>query len=212
MAQRDWLEWHSPYDDPSSALSRRLAMVQARLREALDTSPPGPVKVISMCAGQGRDILAVLAEHRRAGDVTARLVEWDPRNARLARQAAAPFAGVEVREADAGCSDAYAGAVPADIVLACGVFGNVTDDDIHRTVSALPSLCAPGAFVVWTRHRREPDLTPVLRRWFTEAAFTEVGFGSPEGTDGLMAVGAHRLTGAPSPFQAGQYLFRFTPV
>jgi hypothetical protein len=163
--------------------------------------------MISMCAGQGRDVLGVLAHRQRAGDVSARLVESDARNAHLARQAASPFAGVEVLEADAGCSDAYARAVPADIVLACGVFGNISDDDIRRMVSALPYLCAPGAVVIWTRHRQEPDLTRMVRRWFEETAFTEEFFGSTE--DALMAVGSHRFTGEPWPFREGQYLFRF---
>jgi hypothetical protein len=165
VAQKDWLEWHSPYDDPASALSRRLALVQARLADALDASPPGRLQVVSMRAGQGRDILGVLVDHPRAGDVTARLVESDPRLVSLARQAATAFAGVEVLEADAGCTDAYVGAVPAHIVLACGVFGNISDDNIHPTVSALPGLCAPGAVVIWTRHRAEPDLTPLVRHY-----------------------------------------------
>ena len=207
MSQKDWFAWHSPYDDPGSALSRRLAMVQARLAEALDRCRPGRVQVISMCAGQGRDILGVLARHPRGGDVVARLVESDPRNAALARQDASPFAWVEVLEADAGCTDAYAGAVPADIVLACGVFGNISDEDIHRTVAAFPSLCAPGGVVTWTRHREEPDLTPRVRQWFQSAGFTEEAFASPEGT--LMGVGSHRLSGEARPFEAGQYLFRF---
>ena len=47
--------------------------------------------------------------------------------------------------ADAGTSDAYAGAVPADLVLACGVLGNVTPDDVAATIAFLPRLCAPGA-------------------------------------------------------------------
>jgi hypothetical protein len=40
-----------------------------------------------MVAGQERDLLPVLAEHPRPVDVTARLVELDPRNVRLARHA-----------------------------------------------------------------------------------------------------------------------------
>jgi hypothetical protein len=207
MSQQDWFAWHSPYGDPDSWLSRRLAAVQARLAEALDGCRPGRIQVISMCAGQGRDILGVLARHPRAGDVAARLVEADPRNADLARQAAAPFGGVEVAEGDAGCTDAYAGVVPADIVLACGVFGNLTDGDIQQTVAALPSLCAPGAVVIWTRHRAEPDITPRLRDWFRAAGFAEEAFGVSG--DGFMAVGAHRLTGQVLPFRAGQHLFRF---
>ena len=104
MSQHDWFAWHSPYDDPRSVLSRRLAMVRARLAEDLDGCRPGRVQVVSMCAGQGRDILGVLARHPRAGDVVARLVESDPHNVALARQGAAPFAGVESVEADAGCT------------------------------------------------------------------------------------------------------------
>lgn len=207
MPHNDWFAWHSPYDDPGSFLSRRLAVVRGRLAEALDTCRPGRVQVVSMCAGQGRDILGVLARHPRGGDIVARLVESDPRNAAVARQGAAAFAGVEVVEADAGCTDAYAGAVPADIVLACGVFGNICDDDIRRTVAAFPSLCAPGAVVIWTRHRREPDVTPRVREWFGSAGFAEQVFWVSD--DAFMAVGSHRLTGQAQPFRAGQYLFRF---
>lgn len=207
MSENDWFAWHSPYDDPGSMLSRRVAMVRARLAEALDTCRPGRVQVVSMCAGQGHDILGVLARHPRSGDVTARLVESDPRNVALARQGAAPFAGVEVVEADAGRTGAYADAVPADIVLACGVFGNISGDDIRRTVAALPSLCAPGAVVIWTRHRLEPDLTPQVRDWFRSAGFAEEAFDLSDDT--FMAVGSQRLTGQALPFRAGQYLFRF---
>jgi hypothetical protein len=210
MSRNDWFAWHSLYDDPGSFLSRRLATVRSRLAEALDGCRPGRVRVVSMCAGQGHDIVGVLARHPRAGDVAARLVESDPRNAALARQGASPYAAVEVVEADAGCTDAYAGAVPADIVLACGVFGNVSDDDIQRTVAAFPSLCAPGAAVIWTRHRLEPDVTPRMRDWFHSAGFAEEAFGVSDDT--FMAVGSHRLTGQALPFRAGQYLFRFKRV
>lgn len=30
--------------------------------------------------------------------------------------------------------------------------------------------------VIWTRHRRLPDLTPRIRAWFTDAGFDEVAF------------------------------------
>ncbi|GAB3896167.1 hypothetical protein GCM10029964_077130 [Kibdelosporangium lantanae] len=91
---KNWVAWHADYDDESSDLSRRLLAVQARIRTALDEQPEGPVGVLSMCAGQGRDLLGVLADHPRAADVRAVLVELDPDNVAVAR-AAAP-AGVTV--------------------------------------------------------------------------------------------------------------------
>ena len=73
MAERDWYDWHAPYSDPSSGLSLRLSWVQERIRAALDEAPPGPIRLISMCAGQGHDVLGALPDHPRRGDVTARL-------------------------------------------------------------------------------------------------------------------------------------------
>ena len=79
--------------------------------------------------------------------------------------------------------------------------------DIQATVAALPSLCAPAALVVWTRHRRPPDLTPAIRSWFGDAGFREEAFNISR--DGFMSVGAHRLTGDPAPLMSGQRLFTF---
>jgi hypothetical protein len=207
MARRDWLAWHTEYDDPSSGLSKRLAVVQGHIRGALDRLPAGPVQLISICAGQGRDILPVLRIDPRAEDVRARLVELDPRNVELAKEAALGLDRVEVLQADAGTTDAYVGAVPADIVLACGVFGNITQQDIEQTIATLPSLCGPGATVIWTRHRRPPDLIPTVRGWFEAAGFRELAIDMPEGT--YMGIGAHSLVRGPAPFQAGQHLFSF---
>lgn len=161
---RDWVAWHDAYDDPQTPLARRLVAVQARITEALDQAPPGPLRAVSICAGQGRDLIGVLAEHPRGRDVTARLVELDPRNAAVARQLAADagLTQVEVVTGDAAQTVAYAGLVPATLVLACGVFGNITDEDVARTIRCCAGLCAAGGTVVWTRGRREPDLIPQI--------------------------------------------------
>jgi hypothetical protein len=74
-------------------------------------------------------------------------------------------------------------------------------------VAALPSLCAPGALVLWTRHRRPPDLTPAIRSWFGEAGFREEAFDPCP--DSFMSVGAHRLAGEPAALTLGQRLFTF---
>jgi hypothetical protein len=203
----DWRAWHEDYEDPSSALGQRLALVQEQVCAALERAAPSLVKVISVCAGQGRDLIGALADHPRRADVTARLVELDEQNVLSARRAAhaAGLDRVEAVAADASVTDAYTGAVPADLVLLCGVFGNITAADIANTVRHLPSLCASAATVIWTRHRHSPDLTPHIRETFAQGGFAELAFeDSPP-----FGVGANRLLVTPQPFQRGVRLFEF---
>jgi hypothetical protein len=201
---RDWRAWHRAYD-ADTPLAQRLVIVQRAIADALDLAPPGPIRVLSMCAGEGRDLLGVLPEHARASDVRGRLVELDPQLAARAR-AVAP-ATIDVVCGDAATTDVYAGAVPADLVLVCGVFGNIRDDDIERTIHTLPSLCAPGARVIWTRHRRPPDRTVDIRRWFSAAGFEERAFSGH--AEFLFGVGVHQLTRAPDPYAGGVHMFEF---
>ncbi len=207
---KDWVAWHGAYDDPSSALTARLERVREHLRLAIGQPPPGPVRLVSLCAGQGRDVIGALRGHPRRRDMTGLLVESDPRNAGLARAAAAAagLSGLEVREADAGRPESYADALPADVLLLCGIFGNVSDEDIHRTVAAAPAMCAAGATVIWTRHRRAPDLTPAIRDWFAASGFDEVAFDALE-TATLTAVGVGRLNRAPRAGLPDGPLFTF---
>lgn len=204
----DWQRWHDPYDDPSSELSERLGVVQRRLREWLDEQPPGSLRLLSLCAGQGRDVAGALQHHDRRLDLSGLLVELEPENARAANSAlqAAGLPHVHAVVGDAGRTASFAGAVPADLLVLCGVFGNISDSDVQRTVEALPMLCAEGATVVWTRHRRAPDLTPAIRRWFSYAGLDEVDFSSPGPSQ--FAVGTHRLAAAPRPFES-RTLFTF---
>jgi hypothetical protein len=210
MYRMDWLTWHAAYDDPSSALNVRLWWVQFHLSQAIDRAPAGPVSLVSLCAGQGHDVIGVLPAHPRRDDVRAVLVESDPRNADLARRAAAEagLAQVEAREADAGTAASFADALPAGVLLLCGIFGNVSDEDVERTVAAAPAMCQPGATVIWTRHRRAPDLTPRVRAWFRANGFDELAFEASRPSE-WGSVGVNRLArGATAGLPAGR-LFTF---
>jgi hypothetical protein len=204
----DWVSWHGGYDDPGSELSRRLAVVRGWIRQV--AADADRLRLVSACAGQGRDVVGALGDLPDRQRFRGRLVEWDPANVAAARRAlrTAALSGIEAERADAGDTSAYHGAVPADLVLFCGVFGNVPDDDIRRTVGCLPMLCAPGATVIWTRHRRAPDRTPMIREWFQAAGFAEVDFVGP--ADANFGVGVHRLVAPPTPYRAGARLFRFS--
>jgi len=168
------VEWHRDYDDPGSLLSRRGELVQEHLCAEFDRAPAGNVRLISLCAGQGRDVIGVLIGHPRRDDVRARLIELDERNVALARQAAqdAGLLHVEVVQADAGITDACADAVPAQIVVACGIFGNITDGDIRATVAALGGpgrSLGPGDLEVAVLSRRNG------RRTFRRIEEAEIG-------------------------------------
>ena len=207
---RDYRAWHDQYDDPASSLAHRLRIVQDRLAERLSAAPAGAIRVISMCAGQGRDLIGILPDHPRRVDVSAVLVELDPRNVELARHAAARagLTQVEVLQNDAGLSDVYARFVPADVVLACGIFGNVSDVDVENTVRNMSMLCSTGASILWTRHRREPDLTPRIRRWFRESGFEELSFDAPENLTSS-GIGTARLIAPAAAFKLGFRFFTF---
>ncbi len=204
----DWSEWHDAYARPRSGLANRLTAVSAQINRQLDATIPAPVRVISACAGDGRDLLGVLSRRTDSDRVSGLLVEYDAGLAARAREAASGLsAQIEVRQADAAQSDVYADAVPVDLLLLCGIFGNISDDDVRATITAARQLCAAHAAVIWTRHHEEPDLTPSIRGWFSDAGFAEVAFVAP--SDDKWSVGVHRLVADPLPLELGRHWFYF---
>ncbi|MFD0787488.1 SAM-dependent methyltransferase, partial [Micromonospora azadirachtae] len=113
---------------------------------------------------------------------------------------------VQVVVDDAARTDAYADLAPADLVLVCGVFGNISDADVRATIRHCAALCATGGTVFWTRHRRAPDLVPTICDWFVAEGFTPVAVTSPADRIG---VGVHRFLGTPRPLPAGKRMFEF---
>jgi hypothetical protein len=214
---KDWLEWHGHYDTPNSSLAHRLAVVHRDLRRALAEAPcgeDGVVSLISICAGEGRDVLPVLAEQDSRQRVRALLVELDPIVSQRARTAVASLglSGVEVRIADAGTTDAYLDVQPAGVLLACGVFGNITVTDMRRTIATLPALLAVGGIVIWTRATRRTRLDPSLevRNCFLDHGFAEMSF--THTADDTFRIGMHRLAHRPAAVrrpQPGTRMFTF---
>jgi hypothetical protein len=207
-ALRDYEQWHRAYDDPASSLSWRLRTVQGHIRRVLDEHT-GPVRILSACAGDGRDVLEVLSQRTDAARVTATLIELHPSIAERAAKAAAHLAArVEVRRLDAGFTDAYIDVVPADLVLLVGIFGNIADADLSRTIEAAPQLCRPGATLLWSRGRGDRDLNAEIRARFAAAHFLELDYTTLD-AGSRPAVGAVRYQGPATEFTAGRHLFTF---
>jgi hypothetical protein len=78
----DWVRWHENYK-ASPALKARLLAVREHLSRCFDSQPPGVIRVLSICAGDARDLIGLLATHPRKMDVKAHLVE---NNAELAEK------------------------------------------------------------------------------------------------------------------------------
>jgi hypothetical protein len=207
--QRDWHAWHDDYEDAGSDLSRRLAVVQDEIRKVLPVSEPAEAfKVVSICAGQAHDITGVLADYAHAARIKVRLVERNPDNVtQIRRRAAAASQDLDVVEGDAADTNLYDGVVPADLVLAVGIFGNVSDADVLTTIRALPQFTRPGGTVLWSRGRHiDPDITPQIRSTFSDAGFTETAFHAPDGV--RFQIGANRYDGPAVPLERA-HLFTF---
>lgn len=87
------------------------------------------------------------------------------------------------------------------------MFGNVSDTDAKRLVAALPFICAENGSVIWTRHRRQPDLTPSIRAWLIAAGFEERAFVSHDADQ--FAVGWSQMAVARSEGALPEPLFTF---
>jgi hypothetical protein len=221
----DWTEWHELYE-LSPSLTARLMLVRAHITRHLDTAPAGPIRILSVCAGDGRDLIAALSDHPRAGDVRARLVELDAGLAGRGREMA-DTAGLseslDFVAADATAASAYRGFAPADLVLACGVFGNVRKADTPRLVESLASLCTRGGSLTWTRRLATPLArgragasgggpgadAVTIQSLLRQRSFVEVQLDRTP--DGVFLVGTCRHDADPHPLPADERpLFVFT--
>ena len=203
------MAWHRSYADASSSLSRRLAVVRTRIGEVLDAADGGaPIRILSLCAGDGRDVLPELAARPSLQNTTT-LVELDDQLATAARTTALPHAGIEVRRGDAGDMTTFDDVLMVDLLLLCGIFGNISIADIRATIAAVPSMLGAEGTVIWTRGRAtDEDLRPTIRRWFCDAGLSEVAFdGDPE----PFGVGvARKRKHTPSTSPTTTRLFNFT--
>jgi len=208
---RDWKTWFASYDEPDSPLVQRLAVVQEGIRRALDEAPAGSIKILSLCAGEGRDLIPVLAEHPRRADVRARLIEFDPVIARVARDAvtAADLDGtVDVVTGDAADPALFGDYAPADLLLLCGIFGNITEADIQNTATRAANLTARGGTAIWTRHRFDPAVIPRIHGWFTAAGFSDLWESDSELPTAVYVAG-NRHERDPAPLPDDTKLFTF---
>ncbi|MEX2306169.1 MAG: class I SAM-dependent methyltransferase [Pirellulales bacterium] len=213
FGSKGWSGW------PERAYQReryqqRLESVQKHLAECLAIAPQGPVRIISICAGDGRDVIGVLRTHPRVADVKAWLVELNPESVALGMRQATS-AGLESRitflNQDATVYETYKNIAPADIVLACGVWGHVPPEGRVTLVRALAALCKPGGTVLWSRgvskgmHRLD-----AVESLFLSPSWEKVALNLTP--DNQWAVAIHRYCGPPRELPNSGQIFHFQRV
>jgi hypothetical protein len=185
----------------------RVELVQRHVRAFLDSGDAGSrVRVVCASAGRGLELLPVLAAHRRRADVRARLIDLDPANIAAACELVAELRldwNVELARADASTAEAFAGAVPADLLLLRGVFARLPLEAARTTVDRLPELCAAGATVIWA-HDRAAEAAWELRGWLERTGFAQEDVAT---ADCDSSVTVYRFGGTPIPLSRGARLF-----
>jgi len=204
---KEWPQW--AYKQP--AYLHRLAGVQQHLAAALDAAAGGTIRVLSICSGDGRDVLGTVQSHTRRGDVRAWLVEQSADSvaagARHAQQLGLDR-NVHFLNTDATVFEAYQKIAPANIILVCGVWGHVPALERKAVVDALARLCEPGGAVIWTRrvskgmHRLEQ-----IQSHFNQPAWQQQSLTFT--ADQAWAIVTHRYCGPRLKLPASGQLFHF---
>lgn len=204
-ARKDWSAWHDKYTIPDSDLANRLITVRDAIRTSI---PDGVATIIDICAGDARDIVSALGNYPSKENIQGVAVEISPTLAHTAEESL-KNAGLNlaVLVGDAADMDVYRPYAPADLVLLCGVFGNIENKDVENIIRHLPYLCKQGGKVIWTRNRRAPDVTPWIRSIFKEVGFEEDAFIAP--ADNTYAVGTNTFTAKALAEWPKVHLFNF---
>ncbi len=208
----DWDHWYQQYDQ-SPSLQARLGIVREQIAATLDQCAAGPINILSICAGDGRDVVGALAGHARRADVAAWLLDTHAES--IARgQAAAAAAALEgplhVRQCDAGRAQSYGDLERADLVMLSGFLGHLRHDEAAGLIASLPMLIKPGGAVLWNRHLVMNDgrtQVPAIRALLQQASFEETYF-QTTAEDGF-AVGRARFKGNVAILDPEKIFFEF---
>jgi len=189
----------------------RLSVVQAHLTECLEVAPAGPLRIVSVCAGDGRDVIGVLRSHPRRTEVTAWLVELDRVSVTAGIQLTTSEGlgkSVNFLHKDATAFETYLQIAPSDILLVCGVWGHVPVDERSQLVYALSCFCRPGGTVIWTcGAKKGGNRVQAIQSLFTGSSWECVRLSSTP--DQRWAVATHRYCGPPNALPRSGPIFNF---
>jgi hypothetical protein len=208
----DWTHWYKHYD-ATPRIQARLRVVRRQIIDFVNECPAGPITIVSVCSGDGRDLVGALADHPRRNDVVAWLLDTHAETLDRGK-GAATAAGLERQFhfllADAARADSYRDIVPVDLVLISGVLGHLRPDGVSGLLGALPMLCKAGGCVILNRGMLFNDgrrQVPAIRELLRNTGFVERDY-EVTSADGFACLWA-RFTGPAQPLDTKRVLFEF---
>ena len=177
----DWNDWHNHYDDLDSELSKRLGKVKEHIKNILlETENP---TVLNICSGQGKDILESMLELDKDAEVFLIDTNIDALNSGINFAKKNNIGTITFINEDASHTSTYKKYdIPkSNIVLACGLFGHLNEDDSYTLVDFLKTQIKINGTVIWTKNI-ENDSISNLRKYFINNNFKEINYFGPEGS------------------------------
>lgn len=89
-----------------------------------------------------------------------------------------------------------------------GIFGNISDADLWRTIDTAPGFCPPGGTLIWSRGRDRDDLNQAIRSRFLGLGFAELSYDERD-QGSRPALGAMRYDGPAAALDIDSILFTF---
>ena len=173
-----WTEWHEEaYNDINSLPYQRTEIVKDLINKYLSEIDKDIV-VISIGAGQSRDILPVLIGRKDNDRITTYLIDTDIECLNYAKNYAKDnnIINVHIVDMDGSLVKNYKDIPKADLIIFCGMMTQKNTDEVKKLANNIKLICNKDAQIIWSRHGYDKDYSTPFRNVFNENFYKELDF------------------------------------
>jgi len=173
-----WTEWHEEaYNDINSLPYQRTEIVKDLINKYLSEIDKNIV-VISIGAGQSRDILPVLIGRKDNDRITTYLIDTDIECLNYAKNYAKDnnIINVHIVDMDGSLVKNYKDIPKADLIIFCGMMTQKNTDEVKNLANNIKLICNEDAQIIWSRHGYDGDYSTPFRNVFNENSYKELDF------------------------------------
>lgn len=173
-----WTEWHeNAYNNTNSLAYQRTEIVKNLINKYLYEINKNVV-IVSIGAGQGRDILSVLKERKDNNRIFTYLIDTDMECLDYAKNYAEKnnIINVNVVNIDGSLTENYKDIPKADLIIFCGMMNQKNTEEVKSLANNMKFLCNEDAQIIWSRHGYDEDYSTSFRNVFNENFYKELDF------------------------------------